>query len=348
MRARKKYMFFIQGLVILFIFSFILFYNLNRSRVMVLHSYSNQIPEVAAFNEGFSDITKDLKNPYIVNSYMNIALATSPEERMKFGLRSREFIKEFDPEIIVAVGEEAQEYVLRHNIDDLKAKIVFACIRPHSSHQYDQKANATGVLEEIPVQAIKEVLANTYKIQVDSGLPINLIFVGDKSFRVNKEKSYILQQNWDPFLVPNFIQVDTFDDWRREIIDLHKKKDTAVIFLLGYDHLTIRKDSVVKVPSREVLEWTLQYSPYPVIGLYENHFYDGAPLSLSPSARESGEKAANYVKRLMCGDGMKDLPILTTNQFMVGLRKGIGKKESFAIPKSFEVIAQTNKRYVEE
>jgi hypothetical protein len=345
MKMRRKYMFFVQGLVIVFIFSFILFYNLNRSRVVVLYSYSNRVPEVVAFNEGFSSVINDLKNPYIVNSYMNISLAHSPEERTKFGLKSRKFIDEFDPEIIVAVGEEAQEYAARYYVDDAKMKVVFSCIRDGGAYDYDNASNVTGVLENIPLQAILEVLKATYPEQEE--LP-ELIFFGDKSFRVTMDKDYILRQKWDPFLVQDFIQLDTFEDWKKEIMRLRAQRKQAVILLLNYDHLKIKKGCNAKAPSKDVLEWTLNHSPYPLMGLYENHFYDGVLLSFFPSARESGEQAARYVQSLMRGIPIKDLMVLKTKQFIVGIRKLRGVKEPFIVPKAFEVIAQTNKRYVEE
>jgi hypothetical protein len=49
----------------------------------------------------------------------------------------------------------------------------------------------------------------------------------------------------------------------------------------------------------------------------------------------------------MRGASIKDLIVSKTKQFIVGIRKLASIKEPFIIPKAFEVIAQTNKRYVE-
>jgi ABC-type uncharacterized transport system substrate-binding protein len=348
MKMRKKYMFFVQGLVIVFIFSFILFYNLNRSRVIVLYSYSNQVPEVVAFSEGFFNVTDDLKNPYIVNSYMNISRANSSEERTRFGLKSREFIDEFDPELIVAVGEEAQEYAARYYGGKSKIKVIFACIRDHHPYSYDTTPNVTGILEEMPLTPILEVLKETYPQNIHPDNPLELIFLGDKSFRVTMEKDYILRQKWHPFIVQDFIQLDTFEEWQHTIKSLQEQKKQAVILLLNYDHLKIKKGCNGKVSSKDVLTWTLNHSPYPMIGLYENHFYDGAFLSFFPSARESGQKAATYVQNVMKGKAAKDMTVSKTKQFMVGIRHTKHNPFPFVIPKSFEVIAQTNNRYVDD
>jgi hypothetical protein len=346
MKISKKYILFLQAAVIICMAGFILFYNLTRSRVVVLHSYSSQVPEVLLFNEGFSTVSSAFKNPYFVHTYMNMALAASEEDRMQLGTKIRMFLKDFNPDIIVAVGEEAQEYAARHYVGYEKPRIVFAGIRGASIYGYDQGPNVTGVLEEIPVQSIKDVLAKNYKSLLKENKPVSLYVLGDKSFRTSIEKEYMKDQNWEPFLWKGFKQVQTFDDWCRFVVQLYQNQECAVLLLSGYRHLRIKRGEKETVAPKDVIAWTLTHSPYPLIGIYENHFQDGVPLCLSASAKESGEKAALYVQALIEGKHPKALPLLKTSQFMVGIQKVKNTHAFLKLPTSFEVIAKTNKRYV--
>ena len=301
---------------------------------MVLHSYSNHVPEVVAFNEGFDAIKKDRKNPYVVNSYMNIAMANSKEQSQGISQKTRAFIREFDPEIIVAVGEEAQHHVMRHYVGDPGIQIVFACIRDAHRYHYDQAPNVTGIMETLPLDAVKEVLKKTYKKDLKSGESVAITFLGDKSFRTYVERKHGMAQDWAPFVLKDFLQVESVDAWKKAVLALEGEK--GVLILSQYHQLD-------KTPA--LLEWTLTHSPVPVIGLLEEQFYEGAPLCISSSAQESGEKAADYTQSFMHGVAAKDLPISKTKQFMVGIHE-LSVPQKLKIPKSFEVIAQTNQRYV--
>lgn len=325
-------------------FCFILFYNLTRFRIIILHSYSSQVPETLLFNEGFSKINNNVQNPYLVYTYMNMGLASCEHDRMRLGSKIRRFIQEFNPDILVAVGEEAQEYAARYRDKNLKMQVVFSGIRRSQPYGYEHLPRITGVLEQLPVQAIKAVLSNILQIIAPHQESFSLVFLGDKSFRVSMEKNYILEQSWTPFKVTLFSQLETFDDWRQEITQL--KKGPGVLFLLEYNHLRAKRGHPTMVSSKEVLEWTLANSPYPVVGLYEHHFYEGVPLSISSSAKESGEKAASLVQSLIDGKNPGELSALKTDQFMVGINKIKG--HDLKIPKSFEVIAHTNDRYKEK
>lgn len=348
MKISKVCILFLQTAVIVCMAGFILFYNLTRSRVIILHSYSSKIPEVTFFNEGFSTIANEFKNPYLVYTYMNMGLATSEEDRMRLGLKIRTFIKDFNPDIIVAVGEEAQEYAARYYSGSTTPQIVFSGIHHSSIYGYDHSPNVTGILEELPLQAIKDVLKKNYKMLLKEKKDVSLYFLGDKTFRVTMEKDHAAQQNWAPFVWKGFKQVETFDDWQKAIVQLYQNQDNGILFISGYYQLKIKKGTKEVVSPKELIQWTIDHSPYPIIGLYEHHFQDGIPVSLSSSARESGEKAALYVQALIEGKKPSSLPPLKTEEFMVGIRKIKENRFPLTLPKSFEVIAQTNKRYEDE
>ena len=62
------------------------------------------------------------------------------------------------------MGEEAQEYAARYRDKNLKMQVVFSGIRRSQPYGYEHLPRITGVLEQLPVQAIKAVLSNILQI----------------------------------------------------------------------------------------------------------------------------------------------------------------------------------------
>lgn len=338
MNIKKKYMLFIQGMVILFIFSFILFYNLNRPRVMVLHSYANGLPEVVAFNKGFETIQQNLKNPYIIHSYMNVSVANSKGEILKMGLKAQEFIQEFNPEIIVAVGEEAQEYAARYYANDHKVKVVFACIKDGCGYGYKNASNVTGVVEHLPIKPLKKIVKKTYKEALKRGEEVNLFVLGDKSFQTIQEHAHLEKQAWAPLKMASIRQVESFDEWKQAIHHLKNQGGHGVLLISGVSQLNLSQE-VRGITQRDVLRWTVENSPYPVIGLREAHHKQGLPLTVAPASRQSGERVADYVQKLIRGVPIKDLPLVTNDHFLIRERS-IAPSNRLTLPSAFRAMTQ--------
>lgn len=343
MKTRKRYMLLVQALVIVIIFSFILFYNLNRPRVMVLHSYDNDQLETIAFNKGFDLIQHNIKNPYVVHSYMNIDPNDSAKDRVRAGDSARQFIEEFSPEIIVAVGEEAQEYATKHYINQPDIQIIFACIRDAESYDYARGKNVTGIIDELPLEEIKELLQKNLLTEE----PLRLIILGDQSFRMTIEQKYLSQKDWSPFILSSPQQVETFEGWKKAIKKENAKPGRGVILLSNYHTLRKSEEDTHMVSPADVIHWTKKNSRHPILGIYESNFLDGAPLCISSSAEESGAKVARYIQRIIDGEKPSELPQEKTQQFIVGIGKKAAPRQLHPT-KAHEIIARSHKRFQED
>ncbi len=90
------------------------------------------------------------------------------------GLRT---IAQFDPDVVIAVDDEAQEYVMRRFAGKARPKVVFAAIdHEPAEYGYVGAANVTGVAEGLPLAAIRDLLH-----YVKKGQPVRLAVLSDTS-----------------------------------------------------------------------------------------------------------------------------------------------------------------------
>ena len=333
----------IQSLVIAFIFGFILIYNVKRPRVMILHSYSTDHPEVIAFNRGYDKIKNGLKTPYVVRTYMNALHLKSKKEGRKAGQKAQAFIEEFGPHIIVAVGEEAQEYLGRYYAGDKDIHLIFSNIRYPHFYGYKKAPNVSGIEDALPLDEIKVILKKHYREEAPS---VVVSLVGDGGLRHKSDLKDFKSFEWNPLQQEGLAPFSNFEAWKAWILEINEEDRPRVILLSS--HAQLRKDPSNDsfIPPQEVVQWTKKHSKHPLVGLHEEDYDEGIALSLSPSAEESGARIAKYVRSLINAPERNAALTEKTREFLVSVQKGEAFKLS--LPKSFEALARSNKRYREE
>ena len=136
---------------------FVVFANLNKPRVFVLHSYSTEFSWVKDINTGLNRILRN--RPYAIRwHYMDTKRHPSLEYKKKAGETAVKMIKQWKPNIIIAVDDNAQEFAAAHFKNYRNINIVFTGVNATvKSYGYDKAKNVTGVLERIPFNEFREV-----------------------------------------------------------------------------------------------------------------------------------------------------------------------------------------------
>ena len=68
-------------------------------------------------------------------------------------------IDETQPDIILAVDDDAQNYVARYYINHPHIRVVFAGVNNDpAEYGFDRASNVSGILERLPIDALKETL----------------------------------------------------------------------------------------------------------------------------------------------------------------------------------------------
>jgi ABC-type uncharacterized transport system substrate-binding protein len=342
----KKRFFIVKGILILVIFWFILSYNLNRARIMVVHSYSASISSVRAFNSGFEEALKHDRNPSTLTYYMNTLNRQTERHKVNSGISAVNITEDFKPEIIVAVGEEAQEYVAKKYINVSDIKIVCAKIKKPSVYGYATAKNISGVREQFPLQEIEKILSHLKPKK--NGL--SLVSLGDQTTLMAADDEFILEHSWHPHRIKDSLMVSNFEEWKKAIRKLNKSKDIDFILVSNYRNLkTSFKDPLV-VSYKDVMSWTIKNSKIPVVGLYENNSKDGVPISISTSSYTEGQSTAKLVLEMIEEKAIKT-KMTTTQHFLVSMNTKYSMYDELKIPelyKSFAIASglfyESNKR----
>jgi hypothetical protein len=337
----KKRFFIVKGILILVILWFILSYNLNRPRIMVIHSYSTQLSSVRAFDKGFSSTLNHDRNPSLLHYYMNTLNRQSERYKVATGKSAVNIIEDFKPEIIVTVGEEAQEYVARNYKNLSGVKIVYAKIKKPDLYEYDQTTNVSGVQEQFPLREVINVLADLRPKK-----QLGLASIGDQTTLMTVDDDFLLNHNWAPHQLKNSIMVSNFEEWKKAIQKLNSFKDIDFILLSNYRNLKISFDDPRIMPFKDVISWTIENSAIPIIGLYVTNSRDGIPLSVSTSSLTEGQSTAKLVLEIIDESKIKT-KTMKTNHFLVSLNTQYSMYDDLKIPELYKSFAIASGLYYE-
>lgn len=201
-------------------------------------------------------------------------------------------IEEFKPDIIFVNNDNALKYVAveytrRHPESQLP--FVFSGInldpsiyQPISSLG-EPKGPITGVLERHPYY---QAFSFAKRIFPDAS---NIVLLADHSpssdFVVQDFKErYLEKVTNSPLEVVDFVQIETFDEWKEAILEYQEKVD--IIGIENYHQIRDANGKVV--PASQVLDWTIQNSKIPELGSVGSYVEDGALLAMGPSYYKSG------------------------------------------------------------
>lgn len=319
-------------------------FNMSKPSILILHSYDKSYAWTRDINVGLERVLNNNYQYQVRWYYMDTKRHPFKEYRASAGIAARRFIEQMQPDVVIAVDDDAQQYAMRHFIDHPKIKIVFAGINNNASdYGYDKADNATGILERIPLAAIREtfLIANNFK---SLGRPVRLALLADKSESVSGDIKQVQGFQWDPVQLASINRASTWPEWQAKVQELDGKAD--VIMVTGYRRLTRSATDKTLVPPHEVVHWTEMHSKVPVIS--GNGFFteEGGMLAIGTSPYEQGEIAAQRALDIVLkGKQPNELPIVSSNQFIVTMNGGRMKVRGFELPKVYEAAARTGNKY---
>lgn len=320
-------------------------YNVHKPSILVLHSYDPDYAWVRDINVGLNRV---LDRRYLYQArwyYMDTKRHPAPEFKVTAGIAARNVIAATRPDVIIAIDDDAQEYVARHYANDPRIRIVFAGVnRDAADYGYVQAPNVTGILERLPIDAMREAVCAATECAM-LRRPIHLAYLGDRSETVDGDVVQVLEHDWAPLQLDTVQQVDTWPEWQAGVRALGARHD--VLLVSGYRRLRRSAHDPSLVPAREVVAWTEAHSPVPVISF--NGFYteDGGMLAIGTSPYEQGDVAARLaLKIILDGRAVDTLPVTTSNQFIVTMSESRMRARPFVLPQVYEAAARIGNQYL--
>lgn len=328
-------------------------YNMTKPRILVLHSYDPDYAWTRDVNIGLNREFTDRYRYQLNWYYMDTKRHPSAAFRKTAGIAARNAIKQFDPDVLIAIDDDAQEFAAKYFVNDSHMKIVFAGINKKAEdYGYDKASNVTGILERLPLSAMSETLSSIERFK-NLDHPIRIAYLGDKSGTVAGDAEQIKQFDWSPHHLVGEYFVQNFSEWQAKVNQLQAQAD--IILVTGYRGL-LEGDSLPNLPTNTtriplvnpaaVVTWTEKNSAIPLFS--GNGFYteDGGMLAIGTSPYEQGEQAAIYALALALNHKTaRDLPVLTSQQFIVSMNGTLLLEKQIVLPHVYEAAARIGNKF---
>lgn len=330
----------------------IVWISANRPRVMVLQSYAPDYVWTREIDVGLDRILSSKSWIDIRYHYMESKKHSSADYLRRTGISVRKVIESIEPDVLIAVDDNAQKYAAKHFVDHPRIKIVFAGINGSiDPYGYDKANNVTGILERKPVRALVEMISAISKSTGLAHQP-RAVFLSDLSHSTERDGHYLETQDWAPVSYGGRVAFDTFEAWQAYVLSAADKTD----FLLVGGYRKLYRDQAEKdregdrktyVSSSEVARWTEEHSPVPVIGMNVFNTEDGVMASVGVSPYEQGETAASMALDLIDGEkGIADVAIRTSQHYVIALRRSALEKRNIQLPQVFEAYARSTNNFI--
>jgi len=324
----KKLTIFVMSVFFVTLAAIILQVNVNKPRILVLHSYSNDYVWTREVNVGLERVFGIQHGVEIRFHEMSTKKHSGKDYKRRAGIAARTAIEKIRPNILIAVDDDAQKYAAKHYLNDPNMKIVFAGINGSPKpYGYLKANNVTGILERKPAKALKEVVMMLSKDMDIRGRKPRAVFLADKSHSTKRDGGYLDTFDWGNVEYLGRQAVGTFADWKKSVASMSDKAD--FILVGGYRKLLKSTGSKDFVKAKEVMSWTEKNSLIPVIGMNIFNSKEGAMLSVGVSPFEQGEVAATMAMQLIHGTDIKSLPIKTSSQYIIAVWQAPSTLDTF-------------------
>ena len=320
-------------------------YNAARPVILVLQSYNTDYSWSRDVNIGLKRVFDGYTRNIIHYHYMDTKNHTNKAFLEKSGLLARRVIDSLQPNILIAVDDNAQSLVAKYYINHEKIKIVFAAVNAKpEKYGYTTANNVTGILERNQLSAIRDAFKLMGK-EYTPDHPIRIANLGDLSNSVKINEEFIKEFDWSPVELKHSVLVETFPEWKEAVQRLENEVD--FFFSTNYRTLKHKPGGTQNVPPEEVVQWTLENSKTPIIGSHGFFVEEGGPIAIATSPYEQGEVAARIAMDVIKGKDIKSIPIRSTEQFIVFMREDIMKKKGINIDGVYKAFAiATNNYYI--
>ncbi len=323
----------------------VVMFNASKPRLLILQSYDNTYPWTRDVDVGIERVLKD-SNDYSVRwFYMDTKRHPWSDYKVNIGKTVRKLVDSWQPSVVIAVDDDAQQYAMKYFAGRPDVKIVFSGLNGSPEQfGYQHAANVTGILERKPFYALKETLQLIASAQGHKG-PLRIMFLGDTSDSVRADEKDFRNFAWAPIQVLDSRFAKTFDEWRDAVAFAGANH---VDFIVTANYRKIQRGTGDKrlVPVAEVMDWTNAHSTVPVVGTNAFFVEDGGTLAIGTSPYEQGEVAMTMAERIMRhGTEPGRIAIQSTRQFVVAMRESGIRKWNIRLPAVYEAAARSSANF---
>ena len=320
-------------------------FKLTQPRVLVLHSYDQNYEWTRDIDVGLKRVL-DPKLRYRVQfHYMDLKNHPDAEFRRRAAILARHAIDAWNPNLIIAVDDDAQKDVVMGLANKPGVSIVFAGINGEiEPYGYNNARNVTGILERKSLADIRRALLAMRTVEGDKPIGRRIAHIGDRSASVQDDEKHVAAFAWSPIVLTASKLVGNFDEWKAAV---HEAGENADLLLVSNYRALFRSGNAgPAVPADEVMKWTIANSRVPLVGMAGFFVEDGGMFAVGISGFEQGDTSARMAIRILDHDVTpQDIPVALPRQFIIYMRKSKMAERGIALPPLYESFARATNNF---
>lgn len=297
----------LTGLFLLVIVTFLAYQRSHKPRIFILHSYNQNLPWVTSLNKGVSQIFHNKAYINLRYFYMDTKHLHSNHHIEQVNKRVTKAINRWKPDIIIAFDYEAQNLIREKFANTPKIKVVMAGVT-ESTHwvEYEHSPNITGITEQIPIKAIREILSLIFHHQK------RIFYISDDSRSAKTFDKEISSEDWDTFKLVAHRRVKTFSEWKKAILDAQQSAD--IILVSTFYTIT---DGPHQMKPAQLISWLNKHSSIPAVGMFKSFMLNGGMIAIAISGKEQGYRASWLALKIIEKKlTIQDVPLLHGKKFL--------------------------------
>ena len=323
----------------------LVWFKLTQPRVLILHSYDMGYEWVRDIDIGLKRVL-DSKLRYRVHThYMDVKNHPDRNSKRKAALLARRAVDNWNSDLIIAMDDDAQEYVVKDFVDKKGVSVVFGGLNGGiEPYGYDKAKNATGILERKPWLDLRIALLAMRSASSGKPLGNRIMHIGDISGSVALDNMQMRAFDWAPLILVDSVLATTFDDWKAAIADAANRAD--IILISNYRAIYRQKGKPEVVNPKEISKWTLANATVPLVEMSGFFVEEGGMFAIGSSGFEQGDVSAKMAIKVLDDDvPTQDMAVVMPQQFIVSMRGSAMKRSDVVLPRLYESFARATNNY---
>jgi len=295
----------------------------STPKVLLVHSYHMEYEWVAGISRGVKRALQ-LSDVELELFHMDTKRKTDESWKIESGEIAKKTVADWQPDVVIAVDDNAQKYFASSYLGKTKPKIVFCGVNAELEKYGYPADNITGMLERphmvSSLQLLKSIVPEAHRIAV----------ITDNSLTSEGTLNY-LKSLQTGFEMVSWETPSTFDSWRAAVL---RAQDTADAIVIYTYHTVKQEGSAESLSPKVVMDWSVANSKIPLVALLSFGIEDGLLCGVVESAMEHGYEAGKIALSLLNGECAGNIPVKTAEKGQAMLNLNTARRLGLDVPSS--------------
>jgi len=295
----------------------------SSGKVLLVHSYHMEYEWVAGITRGVSRAL-ERSDVELEVFYMDTKRRTEHAWKVESGVLAKKTVADWQPDVVVAVDENAQKYVASSFAGNVRPQVVFCGVNGEPEDYGYPAKNVTGVLErpylESSLELLKKIVPGVHRIAV----------ITDNSPTSEGALKYMKTVKTG-FEMVSWETPTIFASWKKAVLRAQETADAIVVYMY---HTVKQEGRPNSLPPNAVMAWTVSHSKIPLVGLFSFSVDDGMLCGIVESAVEHGFEAGQIAGSILNGERAGSIPMRTAKKGQTMLNLDTARRLGIEVPGS--------------